>query len=550
MASEAVKVTAVGNLQVSVNGSPPSTVEPHAARALGDFVRLKGQETNGRTIYKKLDDDAMLWFAGGAWWIGPPAMLGMQSGLWRCADAARIPENCRSAWEGAAGGSSSAPRFVEAPHVRCCEYLMPRLLLIGATPEDRHQDKLGTYVLTNELVNDRPCYQQLGNPSRMIWFLTPYWYVGKSAERGLGQGWVQVRSLAHVPEQIFGTWAIWNSTDKAWVDAPDVRIHADAQARAVAERLSSEPLPIHAAISTSGAPSAAAASALDGIDGRHLELPLADALLADAVPGISLDGASASAEPVSAEPAVAVGGRLDVYLSHDWTGVDAEGRSLREHVECVHEYLRARGLTTSYDQVALHGNVTEGICGAIDDAETVVVLVSQGYMDKVSGKMGRLDQCKTEFEYAERTKGAEKLISAVLEPTVRDTKRWRGSVGMVLGSRPFVDLSKGCEGEWERGAHRLYQDIIRLKGLKVADDALEGEPLANQAGYGFSGALADLSGMTMLQKVDKVKEQLGLDPKLNVARGVAEANTCMGIEPTGTLHTQVERLLTELGIQD
>ena len=84
----------------------------------------------------------------------------------------------------------------------------------------------------------------------------------------------------------------------------------------------------------------------------------------------------------------------------------------------------------------------------------------------------------------------------------------------------------------------------------MADDALEGEPLASQAGYGFSGALADLSGMTMLQKVDKVKEQLGLDPKLNVARGVAEANTCMGIEPTGTLHTQVERLLTELGIQD
>ena len=70
-------------------------------------------------------------------------------------------------------------------------------------------------MLTDETVNDRPCYHQLGNPSRMMWFLTPYWYIGKSVERGLGQGWVQVRSLAHVPEQIAGTWAIWNSSEKA-----------------------------------------------------------------------------------------------------------------------------------------------------------------------------------------------------------------------------------------------------------------------------------------------------------------------------------------------
>ena len=56
------------------------------------------------------------------------------------------------------------------------------------------QDKLGTYVLCEgELVNDRTCYAQHGNPARMIWFLTPYWYVGKREEKGLGQGWLQAR---------------------------------------------------------------------------------------------------------------------------------------------------------------------------------------------------------------------------------------------------------------------------------------------------------------------------------------------------------------------
>ena len=39
-------------------------------------------------------------------------------------------------------------------------------------------------------------------------------------------------------------------------------------------------------------------------------------------------------------------------------------------------------------------------------------------------------------------------------------------------------------------------------------------------------------------------------PKLNIAKGVQEANSCMGFEPGGTLHTQVERLMAELGIND
>ena len=40
----------------------------------------------------------------------------------------------------------------------------------------------------------------------MVWFLTPYWYVGKRDEKALGQGWVQVLAtapspLAPVPER-------------------------------------------------------------------------------------------------------------------------------------------------------------------------------------------------------------------------------------------------------------------------------------------------------------------------------------------------------------
>jgi len=86
-----------------------------------------------------------------------------------------------------------------AEGVRCMEFVIPRVVLRGATPEERHKDKLGTYVLCEgEVVNARACYEQEANPERMLWFLAPYWYVGKREEKGLGQGWVQVRSLASV----------------------------------------------------------------------------------------------------------------------------------------------------------------------------------------------------------------------------------------------------------------------------------------------------------------------------------------------------------------
>ena len=71
----------------------------------------------------------------------------------------------------------------------------------------------------------------------MRWFAHgadgPTWYVGKREEKGLGQGWLQVRSLAHHPEHISAVWSVWRSADKKWVQAPDVKVHADGVAKAV-----------------------------------------------------------------------------------------------------------------------------------------------------------------------------------------------------------------------------------------------------------------------------------------------------------------------------
>ena len=230
MPSDGVKVIAVGNAQVHIAGPPPAACREHQAK-LGDFLRVRGAEVNGHAVYQKSDADVLLWKASGTWYIGPSASRGKMAGFWRCKDGAAVPEAIQGSWEVGDGRN-----WHVAEGVRCMEFVIPRVVLRGATPEERHKDKLGTYVLCEgEVVNARACYEQEANPERMLWFLAPYWYVGKREEKGLGQGWVQVRSLASVPEQIHATWSIWNSAEKRWAEAPELRIVPDTEARALVQ---------------------------------------------------------------------------------------------------------------------------------------------------------------------------------------------------------------------------------------------------------------------------------------------------------------------------
>ena len=239
------------------------------------------------------------------------------------------------------------------------------------------------------------------------------------------------------------------------------------------------------------------------------------------------------------------------------------------------------------------------------------------------------DQCKKEFEYAERTKGADKLISVVMEPSVRKSDQWlrvrgrnpnpkpkpkpnlnpspnpnpspnsnpnpnqvrksdqwRGSVGMVLGSRLFRDLSAD-EGQpgWQAGLTALHEEILLVKGTDPEAVALQAQrsaavaaavahtPLTHGQGRAVATPVATASApsasasaapstsasaapsppggprrLSMAQKVLRIKEELSLEPALPIARAVAEANEAMGIEPAGSMAAQVELLLSELGV--
>ena len=61
-------------------------------------------------------------------------------------------------------------------------------------------------------------------------------------------------------------------------------------------------------------------------------------------------------------------------------------------------------------------------------------------------------------------------------------------------------------------------------------------------------AVRNAAALTMPQKVEKVKEFLGLDASLGMGAAIKEANEMTGLASEGTMPNQVDKLMSELDL--
>ena len=118
----------------------------------------------------------------------------------------------------------------------------------------------------------------------------------------------------------------------------------------------------------------------------------------------------------------------------------------------------------------------------------------------------RHDSLKKQFEYAERTKGADRLISIALEPQVSSPRDWWGGVGMVLGSRSCTDLSAALGAPAAESEHLLEPQLralvdevtnLRCGGATASGGAVPGGAVPGGAGgVLLGGAQLDASAGT------------------------------------------------------
>ncbi|KAJ1629312.1 hypothetical protein T492DRAFT_873556 [Pavlovales sp. CCMP2436] len=153
------------------------------------------------------------------------------------------------------------------------------------------------------------------------------------------------------------------------------------------------------------------------------------------------------------------------FLSHDW-GVNNVNHSRVVEVACL---LQTMGVVPWVDAEQLHsGNVQNTLTKGLDDSATVVVFVTQAYMDKVAGNGIKGDEdnwCRAR---------AARVLTAVAgcsrRPRAYEKHLWHGIVGAKLGGELYIDMSGAIT---RVGVQMLANRIMKTGGgarARLCDD--------------------------------------------------------------------------------
>ena len=129
----------------------------------------------------------------------------------------------------------------------------------------------------------------------------------------------------------------------------------------------------------------------------------------------------------------------DVFLSHNW-GNDQSGRDNHSRVSLINKELQDIGYQTWFDGDRLKGNLFEKMAQGIENTQSVIVFITQKYIDKVNGENAG-DNCKREFNYAAVKKTSSNMIAVLMEKEMCDTRKWNGPVALLLSSKMYIDMS-------------------------------------------------------------------------------------------------------------
>jgi hypothetical protein len=157
----------------------------------------------------------------------------------------------------------------------------------------------------------------------------------------------------------------------------------------------------------------------------------------------------------------------DCFLSHNW------GKNQHNHnlVAKINDELIKRGLKTWFDENKIEGNIRFKMAEGIDNTKCIVVFITKEYRDKVNG-FDMKDNCKYEFTYSMNQYGSQYMIPVIMDPEMRDTRKWKGELGAALGSMLYVDLSDKnlSNTELDKKYDELYKkikNIIRQRNKNV-----------------------------------------------------------------------------------
>ena len=158
--------------------------------------------------------------------------------------------------------------------------------------------------------------------------------------------------------------------------------------------------------------------------------------------------------------------RYHGFLTHNWAK-DEEGRNNHARVERVHVGLKKRGLNMWFDSERMSGAIVDQMIKGIDESDLVIVFLTKKYADKVASGNPK-DNCKKEFDYTSRVKGANKMIPVPMEPCMSNPGAWIGPVQMELGGMLYeASFPTDDDVKFEENIDNLFKQIVRQTGASI-----------------------------------------------------------------------------------
>ena len=147
-----------------------------------------------------------------------------------------------------------------------------------------------------------------------------------------------------------------------------------------------------------------------------------------------------------------------LFFSHTWK-YDNLNRNNHNRVCQLAQKLNNCGWSTWIDEENLIGNIDAGMATGIDNAEAMIVCLTDAYCRKVNETAKdprKRDNCLKEWTYGNARN--KLMIPVVMEPDLLDMTKWPpGVVSLYFGSTLYVDGSKDNLNNTVINIHKILQ---------------------------------------------------------------------------------------------
>ena len=153
----------------------------------------------------------------------------------------------------------------------------------------------------------------------------------------------------------------------------------------------------------------------------------------------------------------------DIFLSHDW---GEDGKTNHEKVAKINKVLRDMGYITWFDNERMTENIRDQIASGIENTKCFIAFITERYHGKIVQGTDR-DYCRLEFNYAsERVP----MIAVILDSAMRDTRNWKGNVGLSLSPKLYVDMTGDIDDQtYLTRQLGFLQRLLDDKGIKPSN---------------------------------------------------------------------------------